>query len=282
MEPQKTEARGSPPRESYLKRFSKLLRRPNVYDLMIVTLIILAISGAAFVGPTILNFGLPQLLVALLTAAALDFVIKYFRYKTHEIPKSAIIIGLFIGTLIAASAPLEVAALAAAIAIASKHIFRRKGRTIFNPTAFGLVAVFFLFGIGQAWWAASFWQLVIPLGLLVAYNFKRYGLVATFLVTTFALELGGAAFGLSFVTTFNVINNPLNPLLYFFAFLMVVEPKSSPASAKGRLIYGAVAAVAVFAANIYSPAIAPLGGLLIANAFSQPINWAVTRQRAVV
>ena len=91
----------------------------NVYHYMIAFLLILAGIGIA-------EFGigaLIHLLLAVVTVTILAVPISYFRFKKFKTPLSSVITGLFVGTVLFYSSIWYLTVLAAAAAVASKHLF---------------------------------------------------------------------------------------------------------------------------------------------------------------
>ncbi|MBI4171061.1 MAG: RnfABCDGE type electron transport complex subunit D [Candidatus Aenigmarchaeota archaeon] len=200
-----------------------------------------------------------HLVIAPLTAAVLDFLLAWLIDKRKDFPYLGLISGLIIALLLAPNPVF--AFVAAVIAMAGKYIIRIRKRNIFNPAAFSLF-VMSIFGIVTAWWGVLHW-IVIPLGLLVAYKIRRLETSLSFLAVYFII--------------FFIIKGVL-PLedytAYFFAFVMVLEPVTSPATRKGKIIFGpAVALLALLlplAANL--PVNLFLGSLLIMNLFTPYLN----------
>src|SRR5581483_6455283 len=76
-------------------------------------------------------------------------------------PSGAILTGLIVALVLSPAEPLYAVVGTAALAIASKHVFRTRWSNIFNPAAFGLVLAVFLFGSGESWWG-SLAELPVP------------------------------------------------------------------------------------------------------------------------
>ncbi len=208
-----------------------------------------------------------HLLVAAFAAAVLDFILMRLIDKRNGFPYLGLITGLIIGLLLTPE-PLF-AFFAAAIAIASKYIIRIRKRNVFNPAAFALF-ILSIFGITTAWWGVLHW-IVVPLGLLVAYKIRRLETSFSFLLVYFlAIYAIKGAFPLEDYTA------------YFFAFVMVLEPMTSPFTRKGKLIFGpAVAILGVFLPLFVNvPVNLFLGSLLLMNLFTPWLNRLKSRPKA--
>lgn len=229
--------------------FPRKLQAEHILVAMLLILAALFVSAENFF----------NLIVAPATAAVLDFMLANFISKRKAFPWLGLISGLIIALLLAPN-PLF-AFVAATIAIAGKYIIRIKKRNIFNPAAFALF-VLSIFGIVTAWWGVLHW-IVVPLGLLVAYKIRRLETSLSFLVAYFlAIYAVKGAFPLEDYTA------------YFFAFVMVLEPVTSPFARKGKLIFGpAVALLAVFLPLFVNvPVNLFLGALLLMNLFVPFLN----------
>ncbi len=224
--------------------------RNDIYILMIFSLLVSTLVAVYTLGAwgNLINVG-----AAIFTAVILDLGIKYFQAKTFSIPKSAIISGFFVSTVLEQSTPLLIIIAAAAIAILSKHIIRFQGKHIFNPANFGMLFAIAFLPATHGWWA-SISPMAILLGLVVVWRFERFHQVAP---CRFVYYLANFAFNQTLPT--------LDFTLLFFTFYMFIEPKTSPASRNARIVYGALGGAIVFAATIFAPTYSIFAGLAVAN-----------------
>ncbi|MDE1810479.1 MAG: RnfABCDGE type electron transport complex subunit D [Candidatus Micrarchaeota archaeon] len=223
------------------------IKLPDIYIQMIVSLLILAAISASQYGALQISY---QLIYAVLPAAVLDLFLKRYALKKFVVPKSAIITGLLVALVINPGTHWYVLVAASLIAIASKHLIKIDSRNIFNPAAFGLLAVFMLFGVGDAWWASSSLIAVLVLGLLVAYRIKRLTTAVTYIA---AFDLVFALLNLHLVSASPLAL--LNPTILFFAFLMLIEHKTSPLTLRSCIAYSVIVGVlsaAFFAINSHA------------------------------
>lgn len=187
-------------------------------------------------------------LAALVSVFAAQFVCARLFKKPFEW-RSASITGLSLSLLLRTGDP-AVMALAAAAAIASKFLFRVQGKHLFNPAAFGIVAV--LLGTNEAWvspgqWGGSTWfaALILLLGGAVLSRAPRLDTALAFLGAHLALLLARAAW------LGDPAAIPLHQMmtgsLLIFAFFMITDPRTTPDSRLGRILFAvAVAAAAHF------------------------------------
>ena len=124
-------------------------------------------------------------------------------------------------------------------AMAAKYIFAVKNKHLFNPAAFAVALTSLTINQSASWWVgnAAMLPFVLVGGILLVRKLGRFDLVFSFLIATVATSLL-----LSLVGGGNVITDMqkivfLSPL-FFFAFLILTEPLTTPPSHKSRVIYG--------------------------------------------
>ena len=202
---------------------------------------IAVLSGLLIYGLGWLHFDITPDRAALLLSTAL--LTQYVCTKLWGLPKfdpkSALISGLSLCLLLRTNFPL-LAIVAAVITISSKFVIRWNGKHIFNPTNFGLV---FLMVVGAPVWVspgqwgnvAYFGFLMACLGGLVVNRAARSDVTYAFLTSFAALQFGRA---------FLVMQRwpvPLHRLesgaLLLFAFFMISDPKTTPNSRAGRILF---------------------------------------------
>lgn len=138
-----------------------------------------------------------------------------------------------------------IAALAAFVTIASKSVVRIGGKHIFNPTNAGLVTM--LLVTDRAWVSPGQWGAAVYLALLfacagavVVRRAARSDVTVAFIVVYCALIFSRSAY-LGEPTAI-----PLHRLesgsLLLFTFFMISDPKTTPDSRAGRLLFAALVA----------------------------------------
>jgi Na+-transporting NADH:ubiquinone oxidoreductase subunit NqrB len=155
--------------------------------------------------------------------------------------RSALISGLSLCLLLRTD-HVRVAVAAATLAVGSKFGLRVGGKHVFNPTNFAIVV---LLASGQAWvspgqWgsAAFFGFLLACVGGLVVSRAARADVTLGFLSFYGALVFGRSLW----------LGEPLaipvhrlqNGALLIFAFFMISDPRTTPDSRAGRLIFAAL------------------------------------------
>jgi hypothetical protein len=211
---------------------------------------IAVLSGLFLYGRTFLDFDVSWPRAALILGSALftQWAFQFARLERFD-PKSALISALSLCLLLRTNEAL-VAALVACATIASKFLIRVNGKHVFNPTNFGLVLALAL-GLpawvspGQWGHVAFFGFLMASLGTVVVTRAARADVTFGFLAIYLLIVFGRAAWlGQPWA-------NPLHQLqsggLLLFSFFMISDPRTTPDSRTGRLVFAAlVAAGAAF------------------------------------
>jgi Na+-transporting NADH:ubiquinone oxidoreductase subunit NqrB len=158
--------------------------------------------------------------------------------------RSALISGLSLCLLLRTNRP-DLAMLAAVLTIAGKFLLRFRGKHLFNPTNGGLVAMLLL--TDQVWvssgqWGSAAWFafLMACLGGVVVKRATRSDVTYAFIVF-----YGALLFGRSFYLG-EPFAIPLHRLegggLLLFTFFMISDPKTTPDSRAGRVLFAALVA----------------------------------------
>ncbi len=198
-----------------------------------------------------LDFGAWPLNSALAILAALAtqaLCSRIARLPTIDL-RSALITGLSLSLLLRADEPWVHAA-AAAIAITSKFVLRHDGKHIFNPAGVAIVALLATapehVWISPGQWGTSMWfaTLVSFLAVLVL-SAARRGDIALFFLAAHAALLVARALSLG-----DPLTIPLHQLqsgsLLIFAFFMISDPRTSPDSRLGRLLFAVAVALLAY------------------------------------
>jgi Na+-transporting NADH:ubiquinone oxidoreductase subunit NqrB len=193
------------------------------------------------------RFGTSPFQIALTLGAALGT--QYVCTRIWRLPKfdskSALISGLGLCFLARTSHPL-LGALTAVIAISSKFVLRWKGKHIWNPTNFALVFMLIAsdgFWVSPGQWGsiAFFGFLVVGLGGLVVNRAARGDVAYAFLASWGAVLVGRALWlGQPMMIPFHQLQSGT---LLIFAFHMISDPKTTPDSRAGRILFAALVAL---------------------------------------
>ena len=154
-------------------------------------------------------------------------------------PRSALISGLSLCLLLRTNS-VGLAVAATIITIASKFVLRSHGKHFFNPTNFGIVAMMLL--TGQVWVSPGQWGnvaffafLMACLGGLVVNRAARSDVTYAFIAFYMALVFGRSIW----------LGEPLaiplhrleNGALLLFTFFMISDPRTTPNSRAGRIVF---------------------------------------------
>lgn len=237
------------------------LRDPRYYQIMVLTLLVC-------VGVFALDFGIRWYNAATIVATALT--VQYFGTVFARLPcfdpLSPLITSLSL-TLLLRTDEVGLAAAAAIIAIASKFLIRFRGKHVFNPANAALVALMLL--SDQAWVSSGQWGsatiaafTLACLGFLVLTRARRAETTIAFLLIYATLLLGRAIW----------LGDPLaiplhqlqNGALLVFAFFMISDPKTTPDTAAGRVLFAAIVAAIAFTIQfIYYEPNGPILALIV-------------------
>ncbi|GAC1362850.1 MAG: hypothetical protein NVSMB32_03680 [Actinomycetota bacterium] len=235
-------------------------------------------------GQTVLGFevSIAQILVAVLTCGLLEMGLTLWRRRILAWPASALLTGNSVAFILRVPGTVHgdwwslrgawLFALAAAISLLSKYVIRRGERHLFNPSNFGLVAVFLIFGSRlvnpqDLWWGPLSPGLVLTLavivagGLAIVRRLHLLGLALAFWVTFSALTGILAAAGHCMSARWHI--GPvcggsfwhvlaLSPEILVFMFFMITDPRTSPQGRVARVVFGA--SVGYVAALLVAPA----------------------------
>ena len=219
------------------------LQDPRYYQIAVLT------SLVTF-GVLVLDFGIRwQNAVSIVsTALAVQYVGTLYARLPRFDPLSPLITSLSLTLLLRTDEP-AIAALAAVIAIGSKFLIRFRNKHVFNPANVALVTL--MLASDHAWISSGQWGSaaigafsLACLGFLVLTRAKRAETTVAFLVIYAGLLYGRALW----------LGDPLaiplhqlqNGALLIFAFFMISDPKTTPDTAWGRVLFAAFVAILAF------------------------------------
>jgi Na+-transporting NADH:ubiquinone oxidoreductase subunit NqrB len=159
-------------------------------------------------------------------------------------PRSALISGLSLCLLLRTNS-IWLAGVAAAVAVASKFVLRVNGKHLFNPTNAAIVLM--ILATGRVWVSPGQWGnvaffafLMACLGGLVVNRAARSDVTWAFMAAYITLVFGRSLW----------LGEPLaiplhrleNGALLLFTFFMISDPKTTPNSRAGRMVFAAAVA----------------------------------------
>jgi Na+-translocating ferredoxin:NAD+ oxidoreductase RnfD subunit len=208
-----------------------------------------ALAGLLIYGIFRLDFeiGAAQAAVTLSAALAAQWVgTRLFLGSAAAFdPKSALISGLSLCLLLRTNF-LWLAAAGALAAVGGKFVLRWHGKHLFNPTNFGIVLLL-LCADGCAWVSPGQWGnvaffafLMVCVGGLVVHRAARADVTLAFLGFYLALVFGRSAWLGEPLTI--PLHRLQNGALLLFAFFMISDPRTTPDSRVGRIIFALLVA----------------------------------------
>ena len=247
---------------------------PNVRDprlhvaAVIITIHVLGQLGLGF------RVTVPQILAAILTCFVIEVALTFRQSRAFVWPASAMLTGSGVALILRvvgtpADEPWSTYAwlwfaIIAGLSLLTKYVIRYRGNHVFNPSNIGLVVAFIVLGPTRVepldfWWAPlNAWMItaytvIIVGGILITRRLRLLGLAGTFWVTL-ALGLGLLAAS-GHCMTANWAFAPVcgidfwrvvvtSPEVLIFLFFMITDPKTVPAGRVGRIVFGALVAVA--------------------------------------
>jgi len=246
-----------------MRLFSELINGPVKLQ-MIAVLLILATASTLAIGMRTHE----HVITAVLVTQIVSLAIKYYKTRTFTFSQDALISGLIIG-LVMNPGNLPATTLASALAIAGKYAVRLNNRKFFNPAASGMLAAFILMGARTSWWGSAS-VLALPLAAFIAYRIGKLPLMASFIIAHAAIIFSMQAYGSQPLALLPLL---LDNVTFFFAGIMLVEPKTSTALPKAMIVQGAATAAAALAFFTFMPGIDHyLAGLLAVNVFVDALN----------
>ncbi|HEX9942823.1 MAG TPA: RnfABCDGE type electron transport complex subunit D [Thermoanaerobaculia bacterium] len=242
------------------------LKDPRLYQILVLSCLL--VYGVARLDLEVR----PGRVLLLLSAALLTqyACTRAWRLPAFD-PRSALISGLSLCLLLRSNSA-ALAALAAVATVASKFVIHVRGKHVFNPTNFGIVATMLATG-GAVWvspgqWgsAAFFAFLIACLGGLVVNRAARSDVTYAFLAFYLAVLFGRALW------LGQPMAIPLHQLgsgaFLIFTFFMISDPKTTPDSRAGRVLFALLVALGAGFVHfvLYRP-----NGLLLSLAFLSPV-----------
>ncbi|MGA2967697.1 MAG: oxidoreductase [Candidatus Levyibacteriota bacterium] len=232
----------------------------------------------------ILQFNGLDIILSSLIVVAVCYVTNYIlakMFKAVTNTESVYITALILTLIIPTRLPVNLMFLigASAVAMAAKYLLTIEKRHIFNPVAVSVVAISLLSPEHAAtWWVGT--PLMLPFvlmgGFLLLRKIQRWKMVLIFLAT-YLLIIGAGSLLVS-GSLMSVITLWQKSILYspvfFFSFVMLTEPLTSPATEKQRENYSVVTALffATPQLRFISIGLTPEMALCLGNIFSYLIS----------
>lgn len=179
------------------------------------------------------------IIIAVASSLTVESTLKYIKTKSFQVTESSIITGLIVGYTLSSDEAWWKFILASALAILSKYLIRFRKKHIFNPAAFGIFLTL-VFGAFSQWRGTYYWYILFPFGIYFALKIRKIEVIISYAVISLGL------FGTQAIFQHVSLQNIFGYFSYFFIFIMVIEPMTSPIKPIGKLIFGAGVAGIIF------------------------------------
>jgi hypothetical protein len=210
---------------------------------------------------------IPQILAAMGAAAAIDLVVEFRRRRAFVWPASALLTGSGVALLMRvvgtrpdqpwATNDLLMFAGVSALAMASKYVLRYRGRNILNPSNFGLVAAFLVFGSARLeplalWWSPlnawmiAAYAIILVGGTYVVWRARMMTITVVFYLSFIVFQglLAASGHCITANWAFGPVCGPdywwiiaLSPEVMIYAYFMVTDPPTVPTGRVGRIVF---------------------------------------------
>lgn len=205
--------------------------------------------------------------ITVISAIGIESTILFFKNKKISITDSSIISGLIIGYVLSSDNPWWIFILASLLAICSRHLIHFNKKHLFNPAAFGIFLTVIFFGASTQWKGTYLWYILLPFGLYFISKIQKLEVLIGYALTALSL------FGIQAVMQKTPLFNMFGYLSYFYIFIMMIEPKTTPVKPPGKFIFGIGVAVLIFVLTEAGVRFdAELSSLLILNLFVPLLN----------
>lgn len=228
------------------------------------------------IGITALGFrvSVPQILAAIVAAAAVDIAVTLWRTGQLVWPASGMLTGSGVALILRLTGMpsgdywswtgWHYFALIAGISVVTKYVIRFRGSHVFNPSNVGLVAAFLLLGSSvieplDFWWAPmGFWMalayvIIVGGGILITRRLNLLEMAITYWVVLAAglavLSASGhcmtAAWSVDPVCDFRFWSVLVtSPEILVFLLFMITDPKTVPSGRLARVAFAGTLGIA--------------------------------------
>lgn len=256
-----------------------LLNKITMYRLTLYYLIFLIGTAVVFSFFGFLAYNPFDILLDTLIAVSVSVIANYafariFKAVTNV--ESVFITALILVLIIPIKFPTNVAffIFASIFAMGAKYLLTIEKRHVFNPAAISVVAISLISNYSATWWVGT--PIMLPFvfigGIFLLRKIQREKLVFSFFLT-YLLIIGADSIIrtgslLSIISTWQL--SIIHSALFFFMFVMLTEPLTSPVTKKLQKYYGYIVALFYVTPQlrIISFAITPEMALCIGNIFT--------------
>jgi len=220
--------------------------------------------------------------LAILTAIVVELVVVRVLYGKWPHLASAYVSGISVGILVRSPAFWPYA-LCAAISITSKYVLRLRGRHLWNPTNFGIVAMLLLAPEAVAGLSVQWGNNLLPmvivwtLGTVILRSVGRLHITLTY-VASFLLFAAVRA-GITGHPILSEIAPITGPMYQLFIFFMITDPKTTVGPKWAQSLVAVLIAFLETVFRLMQWVYAPFYALFIIGPIANLIEMAVTAKR---
>jgi enediyne biosynthesis protein E5 len=225
-------------------------------------------------------------LLAIVTSLVAELVFSRIYFGKWPNLASAYISGISVGILVRSPAFWPYA-LCALISIMSKYVLRVNNRHIWNPSNFGLSAMFILASGTVAGlsiqWGNFLWPMIViwTLGSAIIWRLRRFHISATYVISFlgFAL-LRSWITGDPWTSEISPITGPMYQLFIFF---MITDPKTTVRSKTGQCVVVFAVAAVEMVLRLHQAVYAPFYALFLVGPTAMLLEmWLDARRTRLV
>ncbi len=262
-----------------MKYIDNLLDQVTMYRLILYYLIFLVMIALVFSLLGALSFSPISLIISVALITGICWITNFLFSKAYDAPTnvesvyiSALILILILQP-IQSVADLPLIIFASVLTMATKYILALHKKHLFNPVAIAIVLTAVGFGGSASWWIGT--AIMLPaslLGILIVRKIRRFDLVFYFFFTAAVAILGMRMIqGGNVLTAIRQV--ALSSPIFFFAFIMLTEPLTTPPTKKLQILYGAVVGV-LFSPQLHIGSFytTPEIALVLGNIFSYAVS----------
>lgn len=262
-----------------MKLIDNFLDKITMYQLVLYYLVLLLFVAFIFSSLHLLSFNPFALLFSTVFLVVVSWATNKLFAMTFAAPanvESAYISALILALILTPVQSLrDVMFLfwAAVLTMASKYIFAIGKKHIFNPVAIAVTITAFTVVGSASWWVGSLPMLPFELlGVLIVRKIRKYELVFYFFFAIFAtMFIITVVKGGDLLRVFQAAFTASS--LFFFAFVMLTEPLTTPPKKTLQIIYGIIVGI-LFAPQFHIGSFytTPEIALVIGNIFSYVVS----------
>jgi len=221
--------------------------------------------------------------LAIATAIFVELVLVRVLYGKWPHLASAYVSGISVGILVRSPAFWPYA-LCAAISITSKYVLRIKGRHIWNPTNFGIVAMLVLASDTVAGLSVQWGNNLLPMAVVWVFGAIILRMVGRLHITLTYV----ASFLLFAVARASITGHPVlseiapitGPMYQLFIFFMITDPKTTVGPKWAQSLVAVVIAAVETVFRLMQFVYAPFYALFLVGPIANLIEIALTSRKA--